>query len=284
MKSQPDKKQKKIHIEKELRLRIYACSMVVGVALLIGLTYAWYSLQKKEAETEEVTVQKPYQLVLGSPGETDSQLLSIGGMSNGETKQIVFSVSCQKAQKDFEYELELVHTDNLKLKYDIFRLENWDSETDQDTGVIVVEDSVTGEDTQTTYWVKGDELAWTDVSDERHEQAGLKGTKKVDGSDLETNDIINRGTYISYAKTEDSEGNILIDNELNMKAGYDPESKKTTDNTQYFVLEISWDISNDSNNSDEEEFDMKLYEKETDMIYILAKALQPEPEASGSTN
>lgn len=275
MRPQPDKKQKKYHIEKKMRLHAYAWGMVVGVVLLIGFTYAWYSWQKREAETQVATVQKPYHLVLGSPGETDSQLLSIGGMPSGEIKQIVFSVSCEEAQKAFEYALELVHTDNLKLKYEVYKLVE---ATEQNTGTIVVEDTVTSEDgnttTEITYWNKGSILAGTDVSDKRHEQVGLTGAVEADGTSIATENIVNRGTYISYEKTEGSDSVAAIDNGLEMTAGYEPTDNTTTDNSQYFVLEVSWDITTG--------FDK--YEKETDMIYILAKAVQPEPEAQDSTD
>ena len=273
MRIQPEKKQKKVHIEKKMRRRVYAWSLVVGVVLLIGFTYAWYSLQKREAETEVATVQKPYHLVLGSPGETDSQLLSIGSLPNGQTKQIVFCVSCKEAQNAFEYALELVHTDNLKLKYEVYKLEA----ADKSTGSIVVGDTVASDGTTTeiTYWNKGIILTGTDVSAERHEQAGLTGTSKADGTTtVSTGDIVNRGTYIFYENVEGNDSVAAIDNGLKMEAGYDPVKNTSTDNTQYFVLEISWDITTG--------FDK--YEKETDMIYILAKAVQPEPETQESTD
>lgn len=270
MRLQPDndQKQKKFHIGTKLRLNVYTWGIVVGVVLLIGVTYAWYSWQKREAETVTATVTKPYHLVLDSPGETESQLLSIGGMPSGQTKQIVFCVSCEEAQNAFEYALELVHTDNLKLKYEVYKLEA----ADQATGIIAVEDTVTTDDggttTELTYWKKGSMLEGTNVTDKRHEEVGLTEAAKADGTSIATNSIVNRGTYISYAKTEGSGDVAAVDNGLTIEAGYDPATGNLIDNSQYFVLEIAWAIDTG--------FDK--YEKETDMIYILAMALQPEPQ------
>ena len=47
------------------------------------------------------------------------------------------------------------------------------------------------------------------------------------------------------------------------------DADETGYDSQYFLLEIEWDVNEIGN------FDK--YEKETDMIYILVKALQPEP-------
>ncbi len=314
MRPQPENRKRKFHMGKGLRLQIYAWCMLVGVVLLVGGTLAWYTLREREAETEPTTVMKPYYLSLRNPDDTDMVQLSVGSLLQGKTKQIVFCVSSEEAQQInedttvFEYALELVHTDNLALKYEIYSLTAVDeSEAENVEGLITTEREVNGEDgstsTEIAYWQKtSDALTGTDVSAKRWEQAGLleadadtddgvdtgdaagtddgadtgdaagtgdgAGTGEDTGTDAATAtaDIINRGTYISYEKVEadgETEGAVAaVDNGLELTAG--------ADTAQYFVLEISWNITSG----------FEKYDKETDMIYLLAKALQPMPEES----
>lgn len=295
MRPQPAKK-RQFHKERRIRLSVYVCCAVVGIALLVGITFAWYSQQKREAETNTANVMKPYYLTL-KPSGTDAQQLSIGSLLQGSTKQIVFCVSSDeepqinKGTTTFEYALELVHTDNMALKYEIYPLEET---AEGESSIIVAEDIVkdSGEvDTRTTYWKKktvggvSKPLTGVDVSAERWVQAGLTGTEGAnaagtDGAsegtsgetgqaagmtDAALENIINRGTYISYAKSAGNEdGTGVIDNGLVLEVG-----EGAVNNAQYFVLEVSWSITSG----------FEKYDKETDMIYLLAKALQPEPEA-----
>lgn len=261
MEKQPKKKKDKNSIGKSLRMQILAWGMIVGILMLFGGTFAWYSIKAREAESKPAEVMKPYYLVLLNPSETDVLQLSVGSLMPGRTKQVVFCVSNKNNEEndqmnmggsDFDYTMELIHTDNLALNYSIYELESVAEGTE---GSIVVEDKVTvdgTEETQTTYWKKksATALTGTDVSTQRHDQVGLTGTE------------INRGTYLSYEK--DAAGAQL--HLTSGDSGYD---------SQFFLLEIAWD-ENEVNN-------FEKYEKETDMIYILVKALQPEPEKKTTT-
>jgi len=258
VKSQAEDK-KKIHIGKGLRLSSILWRIAFGIVVFMGATFAWYSLQIREAETKSVNVVKPYYLTLLNPSETDVLSLPVGSLPGGHTKQIVLCVSNENEQinKDktaFEYDLELIHTDNLNLNYQVYHLEaaNEDAE-----GVIVAEDSVTDElgavSVERTYWIKdGAALIGTDVSDKQHQAVKL--------TNLES--IINKGTYISYGKVLDGNGQVIVDNGLELDAGNNSSA------SQFFLIEITWnEVSN-----------FEKYDKETDMIYVVAKALQEEPE------
>lgn len=256
MKPQPDNR--KIHIGENLRLQIYVWSVIVGITMLIGMTFAWYTLREREAETVNAAVMKPYHLTLRNASETDTLQLAVGSLPNGKTRQIVFCVSNKEDgqvntdKSAFEYALELIHTDNLALNYEIYPLARV---AEGQSDIIVAEDVLTdvsgNTTTETTYWQKnGAALAWTDVSDERHTQAGVTGTE------------INSGTYISYGKTAgDENGDGAVDNGLVLDAGEQEYA------SQYFLLEISWAITTG----------VEKYDKETDMIYLMATAVQPEP-------
>lgn len=276
MSSQPDTNIKKLNIFKGLRLPSYICCTFVGVLLLVGFTFAWYTLQKREAETKAPNVMKPYYLNLSNPSETSALQLSVGSILHGSTKQIVFCVNTEEAEqinKDtttFAYDLELVHTDNLPLNYKIYELSKLENAEDAESNIIIAEDILIegAENTtvETTYWEKKTSqdgtvsaLKGTDVSAVRHAQVGLIASADQEST---AGAIINKGTYISYGKTE------TIDNGLELTVG----GIDGAYTSQYFVLEISWKELNGND-------DYSNYDKETDMIYLLAKILQPEPEA-----
>ena len=277
------KKKKKLHIDKDLRIMVYVWGLVVGMMLLVSSSYAWYTLNTREAETVTPNVMKPYNLELQDATGSVSKQLSIGGLQQGEIKQIVFSVTnkenpqINKNKTAFDYALELIYTNNLALQYEIYPLisvQNPDENSlaTQETVTVTEgegENATTVEQVVTSYWEKdATALDGEDVSGIRWSQAGL--TNVVDDentneneADAPTADIINRGTYISYEKKTDNLGAVLNGN-MKLDAGEDAYA------TQYYVLEIQWSI--------DEGFEK--YDKETDMIYVVAKAVQPEPEVN----
>jgi len=248
-------------------MQVLAWISVLGCFLLIGSSYAWYSLVIREADSETVEVMEPYYLTLLNSGGKDALQLSVGSLMPGRTKQIVFCVSNKKNEEkinmggsDFDYSMELIHTNNLALDYKIYELEK----SDEINGKIVTNDSITEEDgsvtTKHSYWnvkVDGVALAGTDVSDKRYEQVGISGSE------------INSGTYIEYTKDTGTNGEDGTNLHLTSSAedGYESE---------YFLMEIEWKDSAQSN--------FEKYERETDMIYILVKALQPKPSQKGDNH
>ncbi len=230
--------------------------MLVGsvwmlVMLLIGGSYAWYSAKSKEAESKAADVMKPYYLTLLNPSETDNLQLAVGSLMPGKKKQVVFCVSNKRNEQnqqinmggsDFAYSIELVYTNNLALKYEIYGLQKVDL-ADNDT--IITNDTVIqdGEEVVLTeFWEKdANALTGTNVSEQRQEQMEV------------TEQVWNKGTYISYEENP----------QLYLRTSENGYA------SQYFVLEITWEEAAGSN--------FEQYEKETDMIYLLVKALQPEP-------
>ncbi len=249
---------KKRHIKSLIRVQIIGICLIAGILMLVGGTFAWYNTLNREAESKAAEVMKPYTLVLQNSSESASLQLSVGSLMPGQTKQILFCVSNKENEEtvnmggsDFEYSMELIYTENLALKYKIFEVEEV---AEDGNGVIVAADTVVVdgvEQVQTTYWKKKlalSPLMGIDVSDERHAELALSGTE------------VNKGKYISYAKNDEEQ----IDNKLHLT------SQGSGYAAQHFVLEIEWDNVSASN--------FNKYEKETDMIYILVKAIQPKPE------
>jgi len=250
-------KKSKKNIKELVRLQIIGASVIVGVIMLAGITFAWYSTLNREAESKTAEVMKPYTLVLQNSSESDALQLSVGSLMPGQTKQILFCVSNKENEEtinmggsDFEYSMELIYTENLALEYNIYKVDEVNADGD---GVIVAADTVIDDGVSkvvTTYWKKSEPvipLEGLDVSAARHAVLELSGTE------------INKGKYISYAKDEIKN----IDNELHLT------SSGSRYDAQHFVLEIEWDEAAATN--------FEKYDKETDMIYILVKAIQPEP-------
>ena len=255
MRRRPERNSKKKFIGKGLRMQILAWCSIVAVFMFFGVSFAWFTSVERTAESKTTNVMAPYYLTLLNPSETDVLQLSVGSLMPGRTKQIVFCVSNQQNEEnelinmggsDFDYSMELIHTNNLALNYTIYELE----ETEEASAEIVAEDTVSVDGVETTmltYWkTKSPDtpLSGTDVSNIRHEQVELTGEE------------INSGTYIEYAKSDTNDLHLSDNGE-----GYD---------SQYFLMEIEWDDAALSS--------FEKYDKETDMIYILVKALLPEPE------
>lgn len=266
-----EKKEKKNHkkIKKGLSMQLFAWSCVVGSLILVtGLTYAWYTKEDREADSNQAQVMVPYYLTLRNPSDTDTMQLSLGSMPLGDKKQIVFCVTNKNPEAQsfinkgvlaLDYTIELVHTDNLALDYNIYELSQVDNADDAEiTASDIYTDANGDEIQQYTYWKKVASdiaLSGTDVSVERQKAAyGFDDGTDVEESLRNTN---NRGTYISYENGTDG-------NKLHLS------SENELLSSEYFVLEVNW---NDSASAD---FDN--YKKETELIYVLVKALQPRPE------
>lgn len=249
------KQSKKKFIGKGLRMQILAWCSIAGILMFFGFSFAWFTSVERTAESKVTNVMAPYYLTLLNPSETDVLQLSIGSLIPGKTKQIVFCVSNKHNEEnelinmggsDFDYSMELIHTNNLALNYTIYELE----EAQEENAEIVAEDIVSVDGVETTvlsYWKAkspNTPLSGVDVSRERHEQVELTGEE------------INSGTYVEYKKSDINDFHLSDNGE-----GYD---------SQYFLMEIKWDDAALSS--------FEKYDKETDMIYILVKALLPKPE------
>lgn len=242
MKPQPGKRKRKFHIGKGLRLQIYAWCTLVGVVMLVGMTYAWYSQQESEGGTENVSVMKPYYLELKDDSDSDVEQISVENISGGETKQIVFCVKDRNAEKrTTPYKIELIYTSNFQLTYVLYRLEKVDA--GQGTVIVSQELLTFGGDTisENTSWSKVDSTPMS--GDETNSEAVHTALG------VNRDDIVNKGTYRTYSGLELPA----------VESGY---------SAQFFVLEVTAPTA------------IGNYNKETDMIYLTVKAEQPEPNKS----
>ena len=251
---------------------LVACLALVMV-MLAG-TLAWYVLNAiREIDSKDTEVMTPYLLYLLNPTDEKSLALTVGNLHPGETKQAVICVSSQKPEdigimtiskdSEFSYELELAYTENLAVDYNVYELETVEAEAGDGTtpdGLILVQDE-NGENTK--YFKKastGDVLskAGVDVNAKRQEE--------MYGNLTNWQSIVNLGQYDLYQT--DAAGN-----NLKLNTNVSVENDEVQYDKDYYLIEITWKQT-DANGASIQFDD---YRKETDLVYVIVKAMQPEP-------
>lgn len=237
---------------------------VVAMLLAMVATFSWYLFNKdSHADTKDIKIMTPYFLYLLNPDDKTSLQFSVGNIHPGEVKQVVICVSNKKPddvsdgsvdiarESKFIYDLEFVHTENLKVNYDIYELQK-DSYTDTadipSNGILV--DGVDG-----VYWTKmetdGNVNPLTPTKDETTSRLNTVFPEGTDG-------VFNKGKYLLYQY--DSNG-------VQMGLEYKDNGTDKKYEFDYYLVEISW----------EKNVNFSEYTKETDLLYVIVNAKQPKP-------
>ena len=274
---------KEINMNK-LNIRKKPFFMVISIMLflLVGGSFAWYLLsgQKHEADTNDLKIMSPYFLYLLNPGDNRSLQFSVGNIHPGEVKQVVICVSNQKPvgsdeiaidiakESDFKYDLEFIYTENLALDYKVYEL----SRTvipDKDSGEKIPKGSILieGEIADGFYWTK---KTVTNDSNEIIEKSLIgKNVSRArweavfDTDSLNPDKIQNKGTYILFQKDTN-------DHDLHLSYNYDSTNGAQYE-YDYYLIEMSL--------KDGASFPAK----ETDLLYVVVNAKQPEPTKETTT-
>lgn len=241
---------------------------VVTMLLAMVATFSWYLFNKdSHADTKDIKIMTPYFLYLLNPDDKTSLQFSVGNIHPGEVKQVVICVSNKKPddvsdgsvdiarESKFNYDLEFVHTENLKVNYDIYELQK-DSYTDTadipSSGILV--DGVDG-----AYWTKmetdGNVNPLTPTKDETTSRLNTVFPEGTDG-------VFNKGKYLLYQY--DSNG-------VQMGLEYKDNGTDKKYEFDYYLVEISW----------EKNVNFSEYTKETDLLYVIVNAKQPKPITQG---
>lgn len=242
------KKKKTRWLKKRVRMQLLAISVLVLLFLVVS-SFAWYTLRAREAWSQERQVMDPYCLYLRDEHDQESAKLSVDNLSPGEVKEIPFCVSNAPNSDiimgggEFDFQLELIYTENLPLTYKIYELEQKNPDADS-----VFEDAA----------ALKKPVSGTEVTEKRRKEAFL---------DVEVTDVVNKGRYWLYEKEgradEVSEDDL---NNLHLSTGKDAAGE-TTYTTRYFLLQISFPKVDN----------FQQYNKEADVIYLTATAKQPRP-------
>lgn len=236
---------------KRVQLTVLILTIVMAM-LTIG--FAWYVFLIKHTDTKSLQIMTPYTLYLLNSGATDTLELSVGGIHPKETKQIVVCVSSHDAGADgtvtskkgvFPYTLELIHTDNIGLTYNVYPLTSLSAKPENiDDDIVVSEYQVTEGNVQsvkTAYFEKGTVLTG-DTSKSTEYQTQMYGADNLSS-------IVNKGTYCIFSEDE-------------FELSLSDKDKRYN----YFLVEIQWDVDKTDEKS-----------KETDLVYLVAKAGVPKP-------
>lgn len=233
---------------KRLKMVIAILSVL---AIMLAIGFAWYSYYKKHTDSEKMEIMTPYTLYLLNSGATDTLELNVGGIHPGETKQIVVCVSSHDVGAEdtqtskegiFPYTLELIHTENVGLTYNLYPLTRLAFEASGED--IISSDYTVAENgsavVKKAYFQKGDLLSG-DTTKSIEYQKEMYGESNVAS-------VVNKGTYCVYSK-----------NEFQLSLS-DPDKRYN-----YFLVEIVWSAETTGNS------------KETDLVYLVAKAGVPKP-------
>lgn len=244
------------------------------VMVMLAGTLAWYVLNAiREIDSKDTEVMTPYLLYLLNPTDEKSLALTVGNLHPGETKQAVICVSSQKPEdigimtiskdSEFSYELELAYTENLAVDYNVYELETVEAEAGDGTTtdeLILVQDE-NGENTKYFQKAGNEKLANANVDVNAKRQKEMYG-----GNETSRQSIVNLGQYDLYQA--DAAGNNL---KLNTKVFV--ENDEVQYDKDYYLIEITWKQT-DANGASIQFDD---YRKETDLVYVIVKAMQPEP-------
>lgn len=254
-------KKKKVNIERKLFFMV----ILLLLFSVIGGTFAWYLYgQKQEADTKDIEIMSPYFLYLLNPGDSKSLQFSVGNIHPGEVKQVVICVSNSRPQdvtgelidiakeSDFRYDLEFICTENLPLDYKVYEL----TKKAYDSSQTLPPESILIENIEDFYWMRRVGADGTTVTDLMGENVSDMRWEAVFGNLQKNilNAIQNKGQYILFQK--DAIGEELHLTYQNGQYDYD-----------YYLIEMTWkENANFSENA-----------KETDLLYVVVNAKQPEP-------
>lgn len=217
------KKRKKVHkkVHRRHRPRIPVQLAVVLMVLLvcIGGTFAWYTWLERAANSKDAEVMEPYYLYLRDKSDTEMVRLALGGLFAGETKNLYFCVSNGPNEKsgtigemgggNFDYTMELVYTENVPLRFNLYELNGFGETAIADGGTLLTADE--------------------DKTADRHR--AMFGDNPVDN-------IVNKGKYVTYINGKDGQ--------LHLETGKDAAGKETY-MSRYFRLEVICDAKSFDN-------------------------------------
>ncbi len=252
-------------------------SVIITIFIALSISFSWYLFTKdNHADTDGLEVMAPYFLYLLNPDDRTSLEFSVGNIHPGETKQVVICVSNKIPEGEegidiaresmFNYDLEFIYTENLKVNYDVYELkkEFYTSLEDiPEDGILVEEIS----DSSKVYWKKLSALQENpDPNDTKVYPLNITRDATDDrlssvfpASDGGTEGVFNTGKYILYQY--DSQ-NVA----MGLEYKYDDDGNAQYE-FDYYLVEISWQADVTFND----------YTKETDLVYVVVNAKQPEP-------
>ena len=260
---------------KRTRRKAWLMLCLSCVILMLTGTMAWYVLDAiREVDSKDTEVMTPYLLYLLNPTDEESLALTVGNLHPGETKQAVICVSSQRPEdigimtiskdSEFSYELELAYTENLAVDFHVYELEQVEAGNGSQgsNAFIVVEDENGQNQKQFKKAGSGVELEKADLNINEKRQEEMYG-----GTEETRKEIVNLGQYDLY-QTDANDEMLKLNTNVSVQNG------QVTYDKDYYLIEIQWKETNGSG----EAIHFEDYRKETDLVYVIVKAMQPKPE------
>lgn len=260
--------------KKRIRKRLIVVA-VVEVLILMMMSYAWYYyLSHRNVYSEEREVMPPYYLYLVDPNGTDALNLTVGNLHPGETKQIVVGVSNKAPNGDsdasykigknssFNYELELAYTKNLPVKYTVYEMQkvpDGSEAANNDCIILYGSQNENGEINKLGTFKRAQVLENLALTAELTET----NNQEMYGKDENTNQANHPVNYVQYDVYDKNQDDTLF--QLDTTIG---ENGTVNFDLDYYMIEINW----------QDGIDFSDYLKETDLVYVIVKAMQLEPE------
>lgn len=250
--------------KKQTTRRLKAAVAIMSVvALMFSTGYAWYLHSAKNIVTEQSAIMTPYTLYLLDGNTQEYLQLSVGDIHPGETKQVVVCVSSHDINKEttskdgvFQYNIELAYTQNLPITYRMYELESVDQANVAEGTNYVTSQYTTVQDngnmlTTTYYFAKKRDIPLVPAADVSEEY-----NNEMYGDSFAA--VVNKGKYDIYDQRNDG-------SPFTLSLGGTVE-----DEYNYYLVEMSIDVN----------VNLDRFAKETDLIYLIAKAKLPKPSES----
>lgn len=279
-------------LDKTQKIQLVA-AFIMTLLLVVSLpTYAWFSYQKEIAVSTKIDSPATLEIKSGGqPGEEqaiinfelsdiDTEDSSYPNYTNDNVtyyyKDFVF---CVKGKSLSSYDLQLAHTTNIAFKYDIY------SAVADDNGDILYMPKDNNSENSQRYRlarIRTDANGDAVTDDESGEAIYDDYSVPIDGAYANATTVGNRVVVSDSLKARSYDigtGGDSLQKYANpaywIKRGIVVHSIQKQDGgfTHSYVLRISWIMPNSISDTErEEDLDIVQNNKETDMIYITAKA------------
>lgn len=252
----------KLHKKADRRKTLVLSVLALVLMALLG-SFAWYLISsRRDIYSREEDVMVPYFLYLKNATDENSLNFSVGNLHPGQTISQVICVTNKIPEDEsgsigyeisresaFAYELELAYTENLPVNYRVYDLK------EDDAGDVVVRYEEGGSMREKHF----SRIAVSAMTPEKKDSIRLQEVFGMDEASLA--EVVNKGTYDSYT-TGGAAGN----DKLTLTTSLDTNDEVVYDK-DFYLIEISW----------KDGIDFSNYTKETDLVEVIVKALQPKP-------
>lgn len=267
-------------LPKSQKVQLVIASLLTVFLLIAIPAFAWFSLSSRVETLTKIKAPTTLDIKAGhsySVQYVDLSNIDVTDVDNEGNgyKDYVFAV---KAGNSSAYDIQLAHTTNIPFTYTLYRASEIGEGTTQNaapSGSVATFEYYDESNQQTIYYYYG--YASNSASEETRVSTANEAILNLTDLNPESGSAFGRTIAENYDGTDGiysgkTDYNSPDNPEIYAVPLYSKHSGITTwnDNGDYFILRISWKTGNDS--TAYAEWNAASNNKETDMIYISAKA------------